>query len=200
MSSVSLSWTSLRNLQKEQKKRKSLKLMILNITETKEPKWKISFWHFLSFFKLDHNHMEGKGLSQGTGTQIKGWALERVNPGFSSMSTVSLPPLTFHSKHWIIAARFVCTTCKASEVPGHPLLPLPNGIRWKCCPLTSKSLFKLPSSPRNLSGENSCGFSQCLGSRLTALVLMKTRVFAGTRYGAVLEQFPGDERASRVKP
>ena len=112
------------------------------------------------------------------GTQTRGWVVGRVNPCPSSMSTTPSFSSTLHSKHWIIAARLVWTTCNPSEVPGHPLLPLPYGKRWKFCPLTSNWLFPLPSSPRNLSGLNSSGFSQCSGTRLIAHILMNNQVFS----------------------
>ncbi|KAF7818979.1 hypothetical protein G2W53_024434 [Senna tora] len=77
--------------------------------------------------------------------------------------------------------RLACTTCKANEVPGHPLLPLPNGIRWKCCPLTSTlCLFPPPSSLlMNLSGLNSSGFSQWFGSLPMAHTFTNNCVLAG---------------------
>ena len=59
------------------------------------------------------------------------------------MSIVPFPPLTFHSKRWIKVARVVWKTCNAREVLGYPLLPLPNGNRWKCCPLAHTQLVLL---------------------------------------------------------
>lgn len=109
-------------------------------------------------------------------THIKGWALGRVKPRPSSMSTVLSTPSTFHPKHW----RIVWTNSIADEAPGHTLLPLPNGKRWYCCPLTSNWLIiPLPFSLRNLSGMNSSGFSQWLGSLPIVLLFIKTMVFSG---------------------
>ena len=123
----------------------------------------------------------GRGDSLEIGTHIRGWALGRVIPGPSSMSTSALPsfPSAFHSKHWIIAARLVWTTCRANETPGHTLLPLPNGKKWKFCPRTSNWLFPLPSSLRNLSGLNSSRSSQCFGFLPMAQTLTNNWVLSG---------------------
>lgn len=136
--------------------------------------WMIQYAIFLWIFYI------GSGESLKIGSQIKGWALGWVIPGLSSMSITGPSfPSTFHSKHWIIAARLVWTKCNARDAPGHTLRPLPNGKRWKFCPLTSNWFFKVPSSLRNLPGLNSSGSSQCFGSLPMAQRLTYSWVLTG---------------------
>ncbi|WRX24952.1 hypothetical protein QQP08_017439 [Theobroma cacao] len=106
--------------------------------------------------------------------------LEAQSPMVSE-PRVSFSPSTFQSKHCIIIPRTVGTTCRASEAPGQLLLPLPNGNRLKCCPLTSKNWFFpcLHSSLRNRSGTNSRGLSHCFGSLPRAHTLTKSLVPSG---------------------
>lgn len=98
------------------------------------------------FFLLIHQeHSEvaagiegnGSGFRRDSGVHRNGFALGSVKPGPSAISTTVPPSPTFHSKHCIIAPTVDWTSCKAKEAPGQPLLPLPNGISSKCCPLTS---------------------------------------------------------------
>lgn len=106
------------------------------------------------------------GLNLATGTQTKGCARDEPCP--SSILMLPFPPSpTFQSKHWITAAMVEGTICSVREAPGQILLPLPNGSRRNCCPFTSNPFFILPSSLRNLLGENSSGFSQQFGSQPT---------------------------------
>lgn len=106
---------------------------------------------------------------RGTGMHTRSWALGTVNPGRSIISTTLtiLPPLgstTFQSKHCIVAASTVCSCCRAKDIPGQPLRPVPKDSNWKCCPLTSiKPTGSSFSARKNRSGQKSNGFSQYFG-------------------------------------
>jgi len=95
----------------------------------------------------------------------------------------SLP--IFQSKHCTIAATAVFIKMKASAVPGHPLLPPPNGTKLNFILLPS--LKSSCCSCKNLSGRNSSGWSQESGSLIMAYKLIATAVFGGTSKPFILQ-------------
>ncbi|RDX67352.1 hypothetical protein CR513_53784, partial [Mucuna pruriens] len=86
------------------------------------------------------------------------------------------------SKHCTIAATAVFIKLNASVVPGHPLLPPPNGTKLNfILSLSSSCSFK------NLSGRNSLGWSQESGSLIMAYKFIATAVFGGTSKPFILQ-------------
>jgi hypothetical protein len=96
-----------------------------------------------------------------------------LSPTFSVMSTSSFDGVAI-SKACNKVASVSCITCNANEVPGHPLLPAPNGNNSKCWPLTSIPLWVV----KNLSGQNSFGSDQTCGSQWIFAKLTRSRVLA----------------------
>ncbi|WVZ22232.1 hypothetical protein V8G54_000776 [Vigna mungo] len=95
-------------------------------------------------------------------------------------------PNTCRSKHWITDARSVAIPEVAKFTPGHILLPDPNGRSVKCWPLRSRGPAS-PSAPvsKNLSGRNSNGLSQYLGSLPTAHTLKSINAPSGITYPSI---------------
>ncbi|CAN1845701.1 hypothetical protein LINPERHAP1_LOCUS37935, partial [Linum perenne] len=93
-----------------------------------------------------------------------------------SKSSAFLPPGNDQSNLCNKQANVISIDAVAKLIPGQPLLPAPNGISSKSCPLKSIELFK------NLSGLNSSGSSQFFGSLPIAHAFINTLVFAATSY------------------
>nr|GMD49780.1 RNA polymerase, subunit H/Rpb5, conserved site-containing protein [Ipomoea batatas] len=105
----------------------------------------------------------------GIGIALRGQALANVIPNFSSMSKSmgAMPPSSFHWNEFNKDPNITGTVLTARGNPGQILLPAPNGMSSKSCPLTSISKFQ------NLSGLKTNGFSQMLGSRPIAHTLTR---------------------------
>ncbi|KAF7838266.1 RNA polymerase, subunit H/Rpb5, conserved site-containing protein [Senna tora] len=104
---------------------------------------------------------------------------QKVTPDFSVMSMSCAQVAvsgSFHSNQFKRLARTYSTDAIPNAIPGHLLLPMPNGINSKSWPLKSISLFS------NLSGTNSSALSQTSGSLCIAHALMYTLVFGGMSY------------------
>ncbi|CAA6668034.1 unnamed protein product [Spirodela intermedia] len=79
-----------------------------------------------------------------------------------SRSSGTIPAGRDQSKWQRRPARASSTSQIAKFIPGHILLPAPNGRNWKSIP--RKSAGGGGSSRRNLSGRNSSGTSHHSGS------------------------------------
>nr|CAB3455271.1 unnamed protein product [Digitaria exilis] len=91
-----------------------------------------------------------------------------------SISPGSIPSGSSQSKWYRREARGSSMLANPNPIPGHIRRPAPNGMNSKSVPLKSTSLFS------NLSGMNSSGASQCVGSLPIAHAFTSTMVPAGT--------------------
>lgn len=106
-----------------------------------------------------------------------GTKLGDESPSSSAMS-ISVPPGENHSKLWSRRANVWLTTINPKGMPGHILLPEPNGINSKSRPFTSTSLTPF----RKRSGMNSVGRSHTAGSRSIAHTFTSSWVSPGMWY------------------
>ncbi|KAK2997947.1 hypothetical protein RJ639_026335, partial [Escallonia herrerae] len=104
--------------------------------------------------------MQLQGDRRGARRTSSGVALMFVSPVLSVISTGASTRVE-SSKLCSRVASTKCNIWSPKFIPGHNLLPAPNGINSKCWPLASTSLWVV----RNLSGLNSVGFDQTFGSR-----------------------------------
>uniref|UniRef100_A0A7C9EYR6 Uncharacterized protein n=1 Tax=Opuntia streptacantha TaxID=393608 RepID=A0A7C9EYR6_OPUST len=101
-----------------------------------------------------------------------GFFLCIVSPGITSVSISSffIPSGNSQSKEYNKLASVSSTVDKPRNMPGHALFPAPKGINSKFCPLKPTELSM------NLSGMNTSGFFQYLGSRPTAHAFTNTKL------------------------
>ncbi|CAL9030933.1 unnamed protein product [Prunus brigantina] len=110
----------------------------------------------------------------GAAIATRGAFLWMTRPAHSVMliSSALAPPGNVQSNLCTRFANTISLVIMANKDPGQPLLPAPNGINWKSCPLKSTEEFK------NLSGLNSSGSSHIEGSLPIVQALIRTMVLA----------------------
>lgn len=100
---------------------------------------------------------------------------------FHIQSSILIPGGNFQSKRCSKFARASSLNGMAKFIPGHPLLPTPNGINTKLFPFKSIELFK------NLSGRNSNGMFPVLRVCCYRLCIKSTLVPEGISYSPTLQ-------------
>ncbi|WRX20487.1 hypothetical protein QQP08_012974 [Theobroma cacao] len=126
------------------------------------------------------------------GIKKRSFFLLTVMPKHSVMSKSSqlLPFGSFQSKWYSNCARGSSMLGSANDMPGHILLPAPNGIYSKCVPLKSIGLSK------NLSGLKFSASFQYLESLPMAHALTMTLLFASISY-PLITQFSSHSLGTR---